>query len=346
MVARGWFLLPALATVRTVPALPPGFAAPPPTPPSTAAAPAPPAPRPPAVQLPSAAPTGIAHHSFAWRRTATGGQVLALTVEPSPGWHVYWQNPGDSGDCPSIELTLPPGMEAASIIYPRPEVGLVDGAPFYGYNGPVTYLLPIRPSAAPLDERPVLTCGNGPWSAVAKVMACKDRCTVTTLTARGNWPEPMDGEPLQLEGGSVGGASLPIAAAAADVNASVDAGRVTVEGPARGMASARFIPASVPGMQVVLPEGAAAAEGRVEGDRFRIEFELASPGTGAGQPALDGLVLLGNRPGDPCVRLVLPPPPPSPAPRAPAPAAPARGAPARPASAPPVPASAPAKPAK
>ena len=270
---------------------------------------------PPPVAAPPAraASDGIARHSFEWRRTPTGDEVLALTVEPSPGWHVYWQNPGESGDCPSIELTLPPSMEAAPIVYPRPEARLVDGAPFYGYHGPVTYLVPVRPRSAPAGQRPVPACGNGPWKAVARVMACKERCTVTTLTVSGEWPEPLVGEPLQLEGGMVGGASLPVPAAAAGVTATLDAGRVTVEGPARGMASARFIPGSVPGMQVALPEGAVAAEGRVEADRFRIEFRLETPGVGAGQPALDGLVLLGNRPGDPCVRLTLPQTPPAPA---------------------------------
>ena len=36
------------------------------------------------------------------------------------GWHIYWQNPGDSGEPPHIEWALPAGLRADSIKWPRP----------------------------------------------------------------------------------------------------------------------------------------------------------------------------------------------------------------------------------
>ncbi|MFM9144903.1 MAG: thiol:disulfide interchange protein, partial [Phycisphaerales bacterium] len=58
---------------------------------------------------PPAATGGIASHAASWRRVAGGDWAFVLTVTPAPGWHVYWENPGDSGSAPRIELTLPRG---------------------------------------------------------------------------------------------------------------------------------------------------------------------------------------------------------------------------------------------
>ena len=132
---------------------------------------------------------------------------------------------------------------------------------------------------------------------------------MATLSAEGTWPpQPDAGGTITLDGGECGGRSLPMAAASAGVFARLEAGKVRIEGPARGTGSVRFIPASVPGMDLGLPEGQVAVEGTVSGDRFSVEFALLSPGAGPGEPAAAGLVLLGNGAGDPCVRIVIPHP--------------------------------------
>lgn len=37
------------------------------------------------------------------------------------GWHIYWINPGDSGQPPSFKWQLPTGFSAGEIQWPRPE---------------------------------------------------------------------------------------------------------------------------------------------------------------------------------------------------------------------------------
>jgi len=58
------------------------------------------------------------------------------------GWHIYWINPGDSGQPPSFEWQLPPKFTAGEVQWPRPErlqpsKELVD----FGYSDEV--LLPL-----------------------------------------------------------------------------------------------------------------------------------------------------------------------------------------------------------
>jgi DsbC/DsbD-like thiol-disulfide interchange protein len=62
-----------------------------------------------------------------------------------PGWHIYWINPGDSGQPPSLKWQLPPGFAAGEIQWPRPErmqssAELAD----YGYHDDVLLMVPIH----------------------------------------------------------------------------------------------------------------------------------------------------------------------------------------------------------
>src|SRR5688572_18783531 len=61
-------------------------------------------------------------------RPAAGSSVsLAIRMTPAPGWHGYWENPGDSGIEPSIEWTLPAGAAAGPLEYPVPQRLIVGG---------------------------------------------------------------------------------------------------------------------------------------------------------------------------------------------------------------------------
>ena len=43
---------------------------------------------------------------------------VALELKTRPGWHVYWQNPGDSGAAPRLEWSLPNGFKAGELVFP------------------------------------------------------------------------------------------------------------------------------------------------------------------------------------------------------------------------------------
>ncbi|MBV8506464.1 MAG: thioredoxin family protein [Alphaproteobacteria bacterium] len=68
---------------------------------------------------------------------------IDLHLEVKPGWHVYWQNPGDSGLPTAIDWKLPPGFLAGHILWPVPEHFVQNGIGNYGYAGTVDLLVPI-----------------------------------------------------------------------------------------------------------------------------------------------------------------------------------------------------------
>jgi thiol:disulfide interchange protein len=66
---------------------------------------------------------------------------LGLRFEPAEHWHVYWRNPGDSGEAPSVDWSLPPGFDASALSWPAPERIVIGSIVNYAYPEPV--LLPV-----------------------------------------------------------------------------------------------------------------------------------------------------------------------------------------------------------
>lgn len=61
------------------------------------------------------------------------------------GWHIYWVNPGDSGQPPTLNWTVPAGATAGEIQWPRPE--RLQSSPTiadYGYKDDIVLLVPLR----------------------------------------------------------------------------------------------------------------------------------------------------------------------------------------------------------
>jgi len=58
------------------------------------------------------------------------------------GWHVYWQNPGDSGEAPRVAWDVPAGFAVGPLEWPTPERIAVGPLVDFGYGGDV--LLPAR----------------------------------------------------------------------------------------------------------------------------------------------------------------------------------------------------------
>ncbi len=103
---------------------------------------------------------------------APGSEVLlGLHFVLESGWHIYWINPGDSGQPPAVNWQLPAGFTAGEIQWPRPE--RMQSSPTladYGYHGDV--LLPVK-----LNVPQSATAGQAPGLTVdAKWLICREVC--------------------------------------------------------------------------------------------------------------------------------------------------------------------------
>jgi thiol:disulfide interchange protein DsbD len=72
----------------------------------------------------------------------SSGDHGGLYFKLEPGWHVYWKNPGDSGEPPHIRWTLPEGVTAGPLQFPPPKRLPLGPLMDFGYENEV--LFPFR----------------------------------------------------------------------------------------------------------------------------------------------------------------------------------------------------------
>lgn len=75
---------------------------------------------------------------------STGETILVgLKFKLNPGWHTYWENPGDAGAGASVVWELPPGFKASEILWPGPTKIPVEPLMTYGYEDEALLLTKI-----------------------------------------------------------------------------------------------------------------------------------------------------------------------------------------------------------
>lgn len=100
-----------------------------------------------------------------------GNILLGVHFQLEPGWHIYWTNPGDSGQPPGLHWTLPAGATAGEIQWPRPErlqtsPTIVD----YGYKHEVLLMAPVRFSASQPENSKLNIAVDAKW------LICREIC--------------------------------------------------------------------------------------------------------------------------------------------------------------------------
>lgn len=93
-----------------------------------------------------------AHHArveLLSREKTAGSDKLLLGVHfvLEKDWHIYWINPGDSGQPPVLQWQLPSGFSAGEIEWPAPEKLKRSTLADYGYKDDVMLLVPIHAPA-------------------------------------------------------------------------------------------------------------------------------------------------------------------------------------------------------
>ncbi|HUS19061.1 MAG TPA: protein-disulfide reductase DsbD domain-containing protein [Terriglobales bacterium] len=94
---------------------------------------------------------------------------MGVRFQLEKGWHVYWTNPGDSGEPPKVDWKLPPGFEAGELGFPFPHRLPLQSLMNFGYEDEVLYLAKIKVPAS-------TTPGTAELRADVRWMICKDIC--------------------------------------------------------------------------------------------------------------------------------------------------------------------------
>jgi thiol:disulfide interchange protein len=95
---------------------------------------------------------------------------VGLRLRIKEGWHVYWRNPGDSGEAVAITWTLPPGFAADPIVWPTPSRIPIAHLVNFGYERETVLLTRIVPPAAIAAGAPIGLEAHVSW------LVCEKEC--------------------------------------------------------------------------------------------------------------------------------------------------------------------------
>src|SRR4030095_8869516 len=73
-----------------------------------------------------------------------------VRLRMEPGWHIYWQNSGDSGKPTTIHWQLPTNVTAGALAWPVPEKFVSSGLTTYVYHDEIMLLTPLKIDEAAL----------------------------------------------------------------------------------------------------------------------------------------------------------------------------------------------------
>jgi thiol:disulfide interchange protein DsbD len=117
--------------------------------------------------------------------------TVALVEDIRPGWHTYWQNPGDAGQPTAIQWTLPMGWRAGPIAWPFPKELPVGPLMDYGYEGEPWLLVDIMPPANAMPGHSVNLKAHAMW-LVCKEVCIPEETTVILPLSIARKPRPPD----------------------------------------------------------------------------------------------------------------------------------------------------------
>lgn len=96
---------------------------------------------------------------------------LGVRLRIEPGWHVYWENPGDSGTPTTAKVTAPPGFEVGAPRFPAPVRHEVEGdIVTYVHEGELLLVCDVR---APAD---LATDAKPRFRVASRWLVCTDVC--------------------------------------------------------------------------------------------------------------------------------------------------------------------------
>jgi len=95
---------------------------------------------------------------------------FGLNFHLEKGWHIYWVNPGDSGQPPRVAWHLPAGLTSGELEWPAPRRLGTSTIVDFGYDDAVMLLVPVRAS-------PTLSANQAAQlGAELRVLVCREIC--------------------------------------------------------------------------------------------------------------------------------------------------------------------------
>ena len=144
-------------------------------------------------QVPAAAAPQYVRASIeAETRSPAPGDVVtvAIVMDPKPGWHDYWVNPGDAGTPLELAWQLPAGIQAGPLRAPVPETLIVSGFMNHIYKAKHAFLVDLKIPDDAIVRQNLDIKVDARWSACSDLVCVPESATLSV--------------PLTVGAGSIG----------------------------------------------------------------------------------------------------------------------------------------------
>jgi DsbC/DsbD-like thiol-disulfide interchange protein len=110
------------------------------------------------------------------------GFYLGLHFQLEKGWHIYWVNPGDSGEPPRVKWQLPAGLTVGKMEWPTPRRLGTPSIVDFGYEDEIMLIAAMHAEGSLTPQSPAQL------GAEVKVLVCREICIPGTAQLSLNLP--------------------------------------------------------------------------------------------------------------------------------------------------------------
>lgn len=120
--------------------------------------------------------------------------TVGVMLKIDPHWHVYWLNPGDSGEATKVVFEAPEGFKVEPVQLPVPVKFMQPGDMIgYGYMDEVMITAKITPPADPPAGSPIDIVAKAKW------LVCEDVCIPGKADLKTSLPVAQSAAPANVE---------------------------------------------------------------------------------------------------------------------------------------------------
>lgn len=123
--------------------------------------------------------------------------LVGLQMDPRPGWHGYWSNPGESGLAPVVRWIAPRGVHFGPLQHPAPTLMRIMGMTSYVHTGPHLLLawMKVDRKLAAGTTLPITAEVN--WAACSDKLCVPEKARLPLVMRVGSGAPSMNAAPLQ-----------------------------------------------------------------------------------------------------------------------------------------------------
>ena len=117
--------------------------------------------------------------------------LIGIVMDPKPGWHSYWSNPGDAGIAPSAKWTAPAGVTFGPLHHPAPTLARVGEDTSFVHGGRHILLVPMTLSGKMRRGTALPVTAQLVWGSCTDRACVPERATLSLrLVAGSGLPGP------------------------------------------------------------------------------------------------------------------------------------------------------------